>query len=123
MRWCILLLTLNCLLGCGRVTNMVSDDKLKEYETLLSTSLDAWKAGKAKQLDKGDNPIRFVDDDAVAGLKLTDYQIKTAVRKNLPFQTFQVQLDLRDLKNRDLSRPAVYQVTLAPRPAVLRSDP
>lgn len=123
MRWWFFLLAVSLCLGCGRVADMISEDKLKDYEAVLSKSLESWKAGQVRQLDQGENPIRFVDDDAVAGLKLTQFQIKPAVRKNLPFQTFHVQLELRDQKNREFSRPALYQVSLIPRPAVLRSDP
>ena len=123
MRTWILLLALVPLISCGRVADMMSEDKLQDYESLLSTSLEAWKVGRAKQLDQAEPPIRFIDDDSVAGLRLTQFHIKPTVRKNLPFQTFQVVLELRDQQNRDFARNAMYQVSLMPRPTVLRSDP
>ena len=85
--------------------------------------LDAWKHGEARSLARHNPPIRFEDEDFVAGLRLADYEIvepdaPIQLHKNIP-----VILSLRDPRGRTIRRETNYQVATDPALAVLRSDP
>ena len=43
---------------------------------VLTTALDAWKDGTAATLAQRDPPIRFADDDCVAGRRLIAYRLE-----------------------------------------------
>ncbi len=93
-----------------------------QARTALVTALDAWKKGEARTLPRRDPPIRFVDDDFVAGFKLADYEIEEPDREIELHKDVEVILSLRDAKGKAVRREAKYQVATKPRLAVLRSD-
>ena len=94
----------------------------KKPRSALVAALDAWKKGEAKSLTKRKPPIRFVDDDLLAGLRLSDYEID---EPDLPVKLHQdvsVRLSLRDARGKSIQREARYQVGTDPTLSVLRSD-
>jgi hypothetical protein len=94
----------------------------EQAKTALIAALDAWKKGEAKSLTKRDPPIRFVDDDLLAGLRLSDYEIEEPDRPFKLHQDVAVILSLRDARGQRVRREARYQVGTVPTLAVLRSD-
>jgi len=94
----------------------------EQARTALVMALDAWKKGEARALARRDPPIRFVDDDLMAGLKLADYEIEEPDREIDLHKDVEVILSLRDAKGKVLRREAKYQVATKPGLAVLRSD-
>jgi hypothetical protein len=94
----------------------------EQARTTLITALDAWKKGEARGLAQRKPPIRFVDDDFVAGMKLSDYEIDEPDAPTGPHQDVHVILALRDARGKAVQREARYQVLIEPALAVLRSD-
>jgi hypothetical protein len=90
--------------------------------TALVAALDAWKKGEARGLQRRKPPIRFVDDDFVAGLKLADYEIEEPEGPSRPHEDIHVILSLRDARGKVIQRETRYQVATEPALAVLRSD-
>jgi hypothetical protein len=88
----------------------------------LVTSLDAWKTKDVRSLAARKPPIRFVDDDEKAGLRLSTYVIDDSAPEG-PFSGFGVTLSLRNVAGELVVRSAQYQVSLEPGISVLRSDP
>jgi hypothetical protein len=88
----------------------------------LVAALDAWKHGQARQLSRRDPPVRFVDDDLVAGFRLSDYEVEEPDAPLALHQDVSVILSLRDPRGRAVRREARYQVATEPGLAVLRSD-
>lgn len=123
---CAILLILGCT-GSGLTDSSLArttdaSAKPDAFKEALATSLEAWQAGKVRELRNRQPPIRFVDDDVVSGQQLLEYTIQTASRKTVPFQQFQVELKLKDRQGRAGTSLATYQVSLSPRISVLRSD-
>jgi hypothetical protein len=85
-------------------------------------ALDAWKKGEAKALPRRHPPIRFVDDDLVAGMRLSDYEVEEPDAPIGLHQDVAVILSLRDARGEVVRREARYQVATEPGLAVLRSD-
>jgi hypothetical protein len=94
----------------------------EKARTVLVAALDAWKKGDAKSLTKRNPPIRFVNDDLLAGLRLSDYEIEEPDTPNRLHQDVEVILSLRDARGKSLRREARYQVGTDPALSVLRSD-
>jgi hypothetical protein len=88
----------------------------------LVTALDAWKKGDARTLARRNPPIRFRDDDFMAGLKLSDYEVEEPDRAIELHKDVEVILSLRDARGKVIRREARYQVATKPGLAVLRSD-
>lgn len=111
------------LAGCFVSVQSVDEgyDPQLAHETLLS-ALDAWKDGNVKALVTLESPIRFLDDDLLAGFQLEDYEIELTSGSPRPFQNIPVTLTLRKA-NQSIQRAATYQISLEPDRAVLRSDP
>jgi hypothetical protein len=112
------------LTGCSRGTPPAPEAShdAEAARTALVAVLDAWKKGEAKALAKRNPPIRFFDDDLVAGLRLADYEIE---EPDLPIKLHEdvaVILELRDAKGKGVRREARYQVGTDPTLSVLRSD-
>jgi len=93
-----------------------------QARTTLVTALDAWKKGEARALARRNPPIRFRDDDLVAGLRLSDYEIEEPDREIELHKDVEVILSLRDARGNVVRREARYQVATKPGLAVLRSD-
>jgi hypothetical protein len=110
--------------GCSGSSRPASEAPYdsEQARAALIAALDAWKKGEAKSLTKRNPPIRFADDDLLAGLRLSDYEIE---EPDLPFKLHQdvsVILSLRDARGKSVQREARYQVGTDPTLAVLRSD-
>ena len=90
--------------------------------TALVAALDAWKKGEAKSLKKHSPPIRFEDDDLLAGLRLVEYEIEDPDRPIKLHEDVEVILELKDASGKGVHREARYQVGLEPAVSVLRSD-
>jgi len=93
-----------------------------EARNALATALDAWKKGEARALARRNPPIRFLDDDFAAGLRLSDYEIEEPDREIELHKDVEVILSLRDARGNVVRREARYQVATKPGLAVLRSD-
>ena len=107
--------------GCSRPAPEVPYDS-EEARTALVAALDAWKKGDTTSLPKRNPPIRFVDDDLLSGLRLTEYEIE---EPDLPVKLHQdvpVILEMRDARGKRVRREARYQVGTDPTLSVLRSD-
>jgi hypothetical protein len=88
----------------------------------LIAALDAWKKGEARSLLRRNPPIRFVDDDLVEGLRLSEYEVEEPEGPTAPHQDVNVILSLRDTQGKVVRREARYQVATEPALAVLRND-
>jgi hypothetical protein len=120
----ILPVLLAALAGCSgssRPQSEVPYDSEKA-RTALVAALDAWKKGEVKSLTKRTPPIRFVDDDLLAGLRLSDYEIEEPDIPIKRHQDVSVLLSLRDARGKSIHREARYQVGTDPNLSVLRSD-
>jgi hypothetical protein len=113
-----------CLaIGCtGRDPTEVSTQS-DRYRNLLTTALDAWKAGTPGALLDLQPPIRFVDDDLAAGRKLLTYELDGPDDKVRPFENVYVTLTVQAADGKKIERQVGYQVSTEPTPAVLRSEP
>lgn len=109
------------VVGCSTQSpNQVEDSAHAKY--ILVTALDAWRAGKTKSLTTRNPPIRFVDDDQIAGTELVDYEFEDEAASIQPFQNVTVILSLKDKHGRTTRKNAKYQVGVDPVLTVLRSD-
>ena len=93
-----------------------------QARSALVAALDAWKQGDAQKLPRRTPPIRFVDDDLVAGLKLSEYEIQDSDAPIALHQNVAVSLSLRDKRGKVINREAHYQIGITPGLAVLRTD-
>ena len=91
-------------------------------KTTLIQALETWKKGETRKSGRKTPGIRFVDDDQVAGMKLTDYALEEPDATIGLHQDVPVILSLRDAQGRKIRREARYQVAIGPAPAVLRTD-
>jgi hypothetical protein len=110
--------------GCARAPELPVELRYDsdQARTALVTALDAWKKGEARALARRNPPIRFDDDDLVAGLRLSDYEIEEPDRDLKMHKDVEVILSLRDAHGKVIRREARYQVATKPGLAVLRSD-
>jgi hypothetical protein len=125
MRACqMLLVVLFVTAGCSGRSEPAVEPRYdaEQARTALIAALDAWKKGEAKSLSKRNPPIRFVDDDLLAGLRLSDYEIEEPDLPLKPHQNVSVILSMRDARGKIVRREARYQVGTEPTLAVLRSD-
>jgi hypothetical protein len=117
----VLLAVLTGCSGSSPPASQTSYDSEKA-RTALVAALDAWKKGEAKSLAKREPPIRFVDDDLIAGLRLSDYEIDEPDLPVKPHQDVSVRLSLRDARGQRIQREARYQIGTGSTLSVLRSD-
>jgi hypothetical protein len=115
-----LLISAGCWKGADSVPAPPYDAE-KAHDALV-TSLEAWKKGQAKSLPRRKPPIRFEDDDLLAGLRLAEYEIEEPDAPIVLHQDVEVILSLRDARGKVVRREARYQVATHPALAVLRSD-
>ena len=117
-------LPLLAALGCSVSLSSRTDDYDSDLALdTLSAALEAWKDGNVKVLVSLDSPIRFLDDDQLAGFRLVDYELVSPAQSVRPFKDVPVSLTLAKGNGAPITRAAVYQVSLEPDRAVLRSDP
>ena len=93
-----------------------------EAKELVRIGLEAWKTKQSLPLMASGQPLRFDDEDAEAGLKLLDYDIRDTPSEWSEEAGLSVTLSLRDRKGRPVSRHAVYQVTRHPELIICRDD-
>jgi hypothetical protein len=119
-------LTFLCLclvVGCSRGEPAADPAQSDRMLNVLTTALDAWKAGAAANLASYDPPIRFADDDLIAGRRLTDYHLEDPDSLVLPFESVFVNLSLQTADGKTFERRVGYQISLTPKQSVLRSEP
>ena len=107
--------------GCSQPASEAHHDS-EEARTALIAALDAWKKGEAKSLPKRNPPIRFVDDDLLSGLRLSEYEIEQPTLPIKSHRDVSVILELRDARGKTTRRTARYQVGTEPALSVIRSD-
>lgn len=107
--------------GCRSAPPLPPYDSKQAEETVV-VALEAWKQGRLGVLAKRNPPLRFDDEDCRNGLVLTDYRLQPRESIFQAFQDAEVVLILRNRQGKTLEKPVAYQVTLSPRPAVIRSD-
>ena len=98
------ILGLCLIVGCSRsepVTDVAESDSRRN---VLTTALDAWKAGAAATLASNDPPIRFVDDDWVAGRRLAAYSLEDPESLVLPFESVFVNLTLQTTDGKTIEK-------------------
>lgn len=108
--------------GCGRRVAPPPDHDSEKAHAAIVAALDAWKKGDAHSLPQRTPPIRFVDDDLLAGLRLADYELEEPDAPIRLHEDVPVILSLRDAQGKTVRREARYQVATSPGLAVLRSD-
>ncbi len=111
------------IVGCSRGEPAEDAAESDHMLNVLTTALDAWKEGTAATLTQRDPPIRFADDDWVAGRRLITYHLEDPEAFALPFQSVYVHLTLQTADGKMVERLAGYQISLMPSLAVLRSEP
>lgn len=112
------------LAGCSKQAGSVPTppyDSEKARDALV-LCLESWKKGQAKTLLRRKPPIRFEDDDLLAGLRLAEYEIEEPDAPIVLHKDVAVILSLRDARGQVVRREALYQVATEPGLAVLRSD-
>jgi hypothetical protein len=112
--------------GCSGGTELPTSEspyKPEQARTALVAALDAWKKCEARALPRRKPPIRFVDDDFVAGMRLSSYEIEEPDAPIGLHQNVSVILSLRNARGNVIRRETHYQVATDPALAVLRSDP
>ncbi len=109
------------VVGCSTKSPKQAEDSARAKYVLI-TALDAWRAGKTKSLATRNPPIRFADDDQIAGTELIDYEFEDEAAPIQPFQNVTVILSLKDKQGQTTQKNAKYQVGVDPRLTVLRSD-
>lgn len=115
---------LTLIAGCARAPESAAKLRYNpdQAQAALVTAFDAWKKGEARSLAQRNPPIRFNDDDFLAGLRLSDYEIEEPDREIEMHKDVEVILSLRDARGMVIRREAHYQVATRPGLAVLRSD-
>ena len=110
------------LIGCSSDLQPTDEDSTRARET-VTTAVAAWQNETARDLIRIVPPIRFVDDDWVAGWKLIQYDIASPDDPIGPFDDVVVNLTLVKGEGQVVERRVAYQVSLRPALAVLRSEP
>lgn len=119
---CGLLIGLIGVCGCQQGTTNLVDQDPELAREVLETVLQAWKAGQVSGLSKRSPPIRFSDDDQLAGAQLLGFEFEDETIPILPFQSVKVELDLRTPQGQLINKTVEYQVGVDPVLTVLRSD-
>jgi hypothetical protein len=110
-------------LGCGGPGASVPAPSHNDALQHVRAALDAWKAGKAKDLTTAQPPIPFVDPDQAAGAKLDDYKLGDAPASVAHVVDVPAELTLTDKRRKTRSVSTTYQVVVSPDVSVLRNDP
>lgn len=117
-----LLALVTCLAGCDwwKPPADSSYDGGRAKEVLVD-ALETWKQGKAGTLASRQPPVRFVDDDLVAGFALLEYRLVSPDQTIAPYDLVPVVIKVKS-GNQVIERSTVYQVSLEPKIAVLRAE-
>jgi hypothetical protein len=119
MRSTILFTVALALAGCGGDPKPLPMAATPESSrAALVSALDRWKAGKsAQELQNGDPPVIFQDDDLNRGTKLADYKIEGEGQARGTGYSYVVALNLEGK-----TRRVYYSVVTEPKTAVTRED-
>ena len=117
----LVLTILVATLGCSPKSPHQTEDSARA-KYILVTALDAWREGKTKSLAARNPPIRFADDEQIAGMELVDYEFEDESAPIQPFQNVTVILSLKDKQGQTTQKNARYQIGVDPVLTVLRSD-
>lgn len=110
------------LAGCGGIGTARDPVAVAvQNRALLRDALEAWQAGRVAELAHRAPPIRFVDDDQAAGLKLVGYEIKNPP-PGLDPPGVAVTLTLRDAKRHAIVRHASYRIDTGAEVVVQREE-
>jgi hypothetical protein len=111
-------------IGCARTAPQGEAAKYDpdRARDALVAAMEAWKKGQAGTLAKRQPPIRFVDDDFVAGMSLVEYEVDEPDAPIALHTDVLVILSLKDRRGKPVRREAHYQIATEPALAVLRSD-
>ena len=114
-----ILLAVFALAGCGGDPKPLDMAATPESSrAALVTALDAWKAGKtAQELQGGDPPLIFQDDDLYRKAKLADYKIEGEGKPRGVGYSYVVALNLEGKTKR-----VYYSVVTEPKTVVTRED-
>jgi hypothetical protein len=118
-----LLVMAACAAGCDWWRPAARDpnyDSSRAKEVLLDV-LETWKRGKVGTLAGRTPPVRFVDDDYVAGFALLEYRLAMPEQAIAPYESVPVVMKIKSGRE-VIEKTAVYQVTLDPKIAVLRAE-
>jgi hypothetical protein len=116
---------LACLLalaGCSTSpVELVGDTD--EAQSLLSTALDAWKAGQKPDDLRSEQPAVYVaDEDWRAGTALKAYQVTGIPLEAGGHWRVSARLTLSAGGHSDLQKNVAYAVTMEPAITILRAD-
>ena len=123
LRFAALAALLALAAGCGGSGASASAPTPDDAVRHVRSALDAWKAGKVKDLATARPPIRFVDPDQAAGARLDDYKLGDAPAAMEHVVDVPVELTLTDKKRKTRTVSTAFQVVAAPDVSVMRNDP
>lgn len=110
------------LMGCSSGPVELAGDK-DGAQTVLSTTLDAWKAGQKPDDLKNEKPAVYVaDEDWQAGSTLKAYEVTGTPMETGGHWRVSVLLTLSANGQPEMQKDVAYAVTLAPAVTVLRAD-
>ena len=112
----LLLLLSFGLASCSSQQGLPNDSA--QHRQLLEATLKAWQSGSLGQLAARLPPVRFTDEDQMAGLRLISFTILEPLQAPM----LEVELQLRTRQGQSLTRRARYHITLEPRCSVLRAE-
>lgn len=116
-------LILLAAIGCGRGGATVPPVEAEQARQALRVALDAWKAGEPYDaLAKRSPPVRVIDEDWLAGLKLESYEVGARDRALGPTLRCPVTLRLRDRAGKSIRKLVAFDVATGPSPSVIRQD-
>jgi hypothetical protein len=110
--------------GCGPAEVRAPDSDIGAAKTLLTHSLEQWKAGmKAEDLRSATPPIYFGDDALVKGTKLKDFKIVSEGEMYVSNVKFSVELQFEDGDGAGgRQRSVEYLVTTVPAQTIARLE-
>ncbi len=118
----VMCIALIALVGCGWLAgSKLSEEEVEQSQRVLISVLEAWKTGQAHTLSAQTPPIRFQDDDYMAGWQLVGYQLVNPNQVIQSFRDVPVQVNLIDRQGKPLQKTVTFQVGLDPI-TVQRSD-
>jgi hypothetical protein len=112
------------LAGCGDPPPLAMAATPESSRKVLTTALDAWKAGKKPaDLYAGSPPLLFIDDDInKPGLKLLDWQIEAEGEAKGTGYSYVVTLTQQIKDGKSRTKKSAYTAVTSPSLAVTKED-